>query len=119
MRTARQVYPGRRLVVAFQPHRFTRTKALFGDFCKVFELADKLLLTEIYPASEAPIPGVSGQSLAQGIRQVSRTDVDFFPDFAALSAALPGALRDGDVLLTMGAGNIWQVGVAWLEGRTL
>ncbi|MEW5773827.1 MAG: UDP-N-acetylmuramate--L-alanine ligase [Thermodesulfobacteriota bacterium] len=116
MRTARQVYPGRRLVVAFQPHRFTRTRALFGDFCKVFELADKLLLTEIYPASEAPIPGVSGQSLAQGIRQVSRTDVEYFPDFAALTAALPGVLRDGDVFLTMGAGNIWQVGVAWLEG---
>lgn len=118
MRTARQVYPDRRLVVAFQPHRFTRTKALFGDFCKVFELADKLLLTEIYPASEAPIPGVSGQSLAQGIRQVSRTDVEFFPDFPALSAALPGILREGDLFLTMGAGNIWQVGVAWLEGRT-
>lgn len=116
MRTARQVYPGRRLVVAFQPHRFTRTRALFGEFCKVFELADKLLLTEIYPASEAPIPGVSGQSLAQGIRQVSQTDVDYFPDFAALTAALPGVLQEGDVFLTMGAGNIWQVGVAWLEG---
>ena len=117
LRTARQVYPGRRLVVAFQPHRFTRTKALFGDFCKVFELADKLLLTEIYPASEAPIPGVSGQSLAQGIRQVSRTDVDYFPDFAALTAALPGVLQEGDLLVTLGAGSIWQVGVAWLEGR--
>ena len=113
--TARQVYPGRRLVVAFQPHRFSRTKALFGDFCKVFETADKLLLTEIYPASEAPIPGVSGQSLAQGIRQVSNTDVAYFQDFAGVEAALPDMLQPGDVFLTLGAGNIYTVGQHWLE----
>lgn len=115
--TARQCYPGRRLVVAFQPHRFTRTQALFGEFCKVFEPADKLLLTEIYPASESPIPGVSGQSLAQGIRQVSNVDVDYFQDFAALSAALPDVLQEGDLFLTLGAGNIWTVGQGWLDGK--
>jgi UDP-N-acetylmuramate--alanine ligase len=113
--TARQVYPGRRLVVAFQPHRFTRTRALFGSFCNAFESVDKLLLTEIYPASEAPIPGVSGQSLAQGIRQVSKTDVDYFPDFAGIEAALPDVLRPGDVFVTLGAGNIWTVGQNWLD----
>ncbi|MCC8193884.1 MAG: UDP-N-acetylmuramate--L-alanine ligase [Deltaproteobacteria bacterium] len=113
--TARQVYPGRRLVVAFQPHRFTRTKALFGQFCKAFECVDKLLLTEIYPASEAPIPGVSGQSLAQGIRQVSKTDVEYFQDFAGIEAALPDILQPGDVFLTLGAGNIWTVGQNWLD----
>ena len=80
--TARQCYPDRRLVVAFQPHRFTRTQALFGEFCKAFEKADYLLLlTEIYPASEAPIPGVSGMSLAQGVRQVSEDPVEFFAGF--------------------------------------
>ena len=113
--TARSVYPDRRLVVAFQPHRFSRTKALFGDFCTCFEAADTLLLTEIYPASEAPIPGVSGESLAQGIRQVSKTKVAYYPDFAAMEAALPGVLRPGDLLLTLGAGSIWQVGVRYLE----
>ncbi len=113
--TARQVYPDRRLVVAFQPHRFTRTQALFGEFCKAFEPADKLLLTEIYPASEAPIPGVSGQSLAQGIRQVSNTDVTYFQDFAALSETLPDTLKPGDLFLTLGAGNIWTVGQGWLD----
>ena len=113
--TARQVYPDRRLVVAFQPHRFTRTQALFGQFCKAFENVDKLLLTEIYPASEAPIPGVSGQSLAQGIRQVSKTDVEYCQDFAGMAAALPGILQPGDVLLTLGAGNIWTVGQNWLD----
>ncbi len=113
--TARQVFPGRRLVVAFQPHRFTRTQALFGDFCKVFGNVDKLLLTEIYPASESPIPGVSGQSLAQGIRQVSNTDVTYFQDFDALSEALPKILKAGDVFITLGAGNIWTVGQRYLD----
>ncbi|WP_300159957.1 UDP-N-acetylmuramate--L-alanine ligase [Solidesulfovibrio sp.] len=112
---AKAVYPGRRLVVAFQPHRFSRTKALFGAFCTCFAGADSLLLTEIYPASEAPIPGVSGESLAQGIRQVSRTDVSYYRDFAAMEAALPGILRPGDVLMTLGAGSIWQVGAHYLE----
>lgn len=117
LETARSVYPGRRLVVVFQPHRFTRTQALFGDFCQVFEPADLLLLTEIYPASEAPIPGVSGASLAQGIRQVSKTKVIFFQDFESLNSALPELLRSGDVLLTLGAGNVWQVGQGYLEGE--
>ncbi len=113
--TARQVYPDRRLIVAFQPHRFTRTQALFGEFCKAFEAVDELLLTEIYPASEAPIPGVSGQSLAQGIRQVSKTEVRYFQDFAELSAALPETLQSGDLFLTLGAGNIWTIGQKWLD----
>lgn len=113
--TARQSYPDRRLVVAFQPHRFSRTKALFGEFCKVFEAADKLLLTEIYPASEMPIPGVSGESLAQGIRQVSSTDVDYCQDFDAIVTRLPDVLKPGDLFLTLGAGNIYTVGQRWLE----
>lgn len=113
--TAKQVYPDKRLVVAFQPHRFSRTKALFGEFCKAFEEVDKLLLTEIYPASESPIPGVSGQSLAQGIRQVSKTDVEYFQDFEGIKEALPGILQPGDVFLTLGAGNIWTVGQYWLD----
>lgn len=116
METARSCYPDRRLVVAFQPHRFSRTQALFGEFCSAFEGADKLLLTEIYPASEAPIPGVSGQSLAQGIRQVSQTEVAYFPDFDAVKNALPAVLREGDMFLTLGAGSIWTVGRDFLEG---
>ncbi len=113
--TARACYPDRRLVVAFQPHRFTRTQALFGEFCKVFECVDQLLLTEIYPASEAPIPGVNGLSLAQGIKQVSKTRVRFFQDFAAMEKALPEILKAGDLFLTLGAGSIWQVGENWLN----
>ncbi len=113
--TVKSVHPDRRLVIAFQPHRFSRTKALFGEFCTCFGAADVLLLTEIYPASEAPIPGVSGESLAQGIRQVSKTDVSYYRDFAAMEEALPGILRPGDVFVTLGAGSIWQVGTHYLE----
>jgi UDP-N-acetylmuramate--alanine ligase len=112
--TARQVFPRRRLVVAFQPHRFTRTQALFGEFCKVFDPADLLLLTEIYPAGEKPIPGVSSQSLAQGIHQVSNTPVLFFQSLEKLAEALPGQLNPGDVLLTLGAGTITRLGPLFL-----
>jgi UDP-N-acetylmuramate--alanine ligase len=112
--TARQVFPQRRLVVAFQPHRFTRTQALFGEFCKVFDNVDKLLLLEIYPASEKPIPGVSGQSLAQGIRQVSDTDVEYIPDLSSLLEVLRTELRSGDLLLTLGAGSVTNIGSQYL-----
>ncbi|MBO6171214.1 MAG: UDP-N-acetylmuramate--L-alanine ligase [Desulfovibrio sp.] len=115
--TARQVFPGRRLVVAFQPHRFSRTQAHFGEFCKIFDVADLLLLTEIYAASEKPIPGVSGQSLTQGIRQVSQTPVEYFQTLDSMAAALPSLLKEGDVLLTLGAGSITRLGPAWIEGR--
>lgn len=108
--TVKQVFPGRRVVMVFQPHRFTRTQALFGEFCQSFVPVDKLFLPEIYPASEKPIPGVSGASLAQGIRQVSRTDVTFLPDFDAIAEALRDELRPGDVLVTQGAGSVTNVG---------
>ncbi|MBN2140460.1 MAG: UDP-N-acetylmuramate--L-alanine ligase [Desulfovibrionaceae bacterium] len=115
--TARACYPDRRLVVAFQPHRFTRTQALFGEFCKVFEDVDLLLLTEIYPASESPIPGVSGLSLAQGVKQVSRVKVRFFPDLDSAQAHLPEILAAGDLFLTLGAGNVWQLGENFIAAR--
>lgn len=117
LETARLCYPHRRLVVAFQPHRFSRTQALFGDFSKVFSKVDQLLLTEIYPASESPIPGVSGQSLAQAIRQVTTTPVRFFENFAAMQADLENILHDGDLFLTLGAGSIWTVGQNYLDGK--
>ena len=116
IRTARQVFPGRRLVMTFQPHRFSRTQALFGEFCQTFEQVDKLFLSEIYPASEKPIPGVNGANLAVGIRQVCpSTDVVFHPDFDAIVADLLTELRPGDVLITQGAGSVTKVGPRVLE----
>ncbi len=112
--TAKQVYPDRRLLVAFQPHRFTRTQAFFGEFCKSFENVDKLLLSEIYAASEKPIPGVSGISLAQGIRQVTSVDVEFCENFEVLISEAHKYLRSGDVFLTLGAGTITRIGPRFL-----
>ncbi|MBR4423160.1 MAG: UDP-N-acetylmuramate--L-alanine ligase [Mailhella sp.] len=113
--TARQVFPNRRLVMVFQPHRFSRTQALFGEFCQAFEQVDKLFLTEIYPASEKPIPGVNGANLALGIRQVSQTDVVYKSTFDEIVEDLPGELRPGDVLITQGAGSVTKVGPRVLE----
>ena len=104
--TARMVFPGRRIVAAFQPHRFTRTQAHFGEFCKVFDGVDEVFLTEVYAASEKPIPGVSGQSLAQGMRQVSTAHVTYCETLDDMVKALDAALEPGDVLLTIGAGSI-------------
>ncbi len=112
--TAKACYPERRLVMAFQPHRFSRTQALFGEFCKTFEKVDELLLTEIYPASESPIPGVNGMSLAQGIRQVSSTKVRFYPDFEMMENELHNILKPGDLFITQGAGSVYQVGENYL-----
>lgn len=112
--TARMVFPGRRIVVVFQPHRFSRTQAHFGEFCKVFDSVDHLVLTEIYAASEKPIPGVSGESLAQGTRQVSSVPVTYCRDLEDIPAALEGILEPGDILLTIGAGSVTRVGPAWL-----
>ncbi len=115
LQTMRQVYPGKRLVVVFQPHRFSRTQALFGDFCRAFDEADLLLLLEVYPASEDPIPGINGAGLLQGIRQVSRVDSVFCPDLDSCLQVLKERIKDGDVLLTLGAGSVWQVGERFLE----
>ncbi len=113
--TAKQAYPSSRIVVAFQPHRFTRTKAFFGEFCKSFEEVDKLFLSEVYAASEKPIPGVSGQSLAQGVRQVSAVDVSYCQDFDTLIAEAEAYLKPGDVFITLGAGTITRIGPRYLE----
>lgn len=114
LHTARQAFPQRRLVAVFQPHRFTRTQALFGEFCKSFEQTDKLMLLEIYAASEKPIPGVSGQSLAQGIRQVSSVDVSYFSGIPEVLEALRAELKEGDLLLTLGAGSVTTLGTKYL-----
>ncbi|MFZ5607838.1 MAG: UDP-N-acetylmuramate--L-alanine ligase [Pseudomonadota bacterium] len=103
---ARGGWPDRRLVVAFQPHRYSRTRDLFDDFAAVLSGVDALLLTEVYPAGEAPIAGADGKSLARAIRTRGRVEPVLVGSAAELAAALPGVLRDGDLLLLMGAGDI-------------
>lgn len=108
-------WPERRLVVAFQPHRFSRTKELFGDFVKCFYDADLLLLTDIYPAGEEPIPGVSAELLAEEIRKHGQKEVSYVADRETLADHLLQVVQPGDIVLTLGAGNIWQVGESLLQ----
>jgi len=100
----------RRLVVVFQPHRYTRTKELYDEFVKAFHDADVLILTDIYPAGEEPIEGVTAEALARSVRQHGQKDVTHISDREELVGHLQAILKPGDILLTLGAGNIWQTG---------
>ena len=105
---------GRRLVVAFQPHRYTRTRDLAEEFSVCFNQADVLVVTEIYPAGETPIPGVTGASLTEAIRAHGHRDVSFVASLDELPAELERRLHPGDLVLTLGAGSIWRAGDALL-----
>jgi UDP-N-acetylmuramate--alanine ligase len=106
---ARGSWPGRRLVLVFQPHRYTRTHDLLDDFAAVLAQTEVLLLTEVYGAGEKPIPGADGRALARAIRARGRTDPIFISDINTLPQALADVLKPNDVLLTMGAGSIGAV----------
>jgi UDP-N-acetylmuramate--alanine ligase len=103
---ARGGWPDKRLVVAFQPHRYSRTRDLFDDFAGVLSSVDALVLTEVYPAGEAPIVGADAKSLARAIRSRGRVDPVLVNAPSDLATVLPDVLRDGDLLLLMGAGDI-------------
>ena len=102
-------WPGRRLVVVFQPHRYTRTHDLFDDFIQVLSGVDVLVLGEVYAAGETPISGADGRALARGIRARGHIDPVFVEDLATLPEVLNDVLHDGDILLTLGAGDIGAV----------
>ena len=106
---ARGAYPGRRLVLAFQPHRYTRTRDLFEDFVKVLSTTDVLVLADVYPAGEQPIPAADGRSLAHALRVVGKTELVFVENIADMPETLLQLAKDGDVVVTMGAGSISNV----------
>ncbi len=106
---ARGAFPGRRLVLAFQPHRYTRTRDCFEDFVRVLGTADMVLLTEVYAAGEAPVVAADGRALARALRLDGRVDPIFVDDIADLPQSLLRQARDGDVVITMGAGSIGQL----------
>jgi UDP-N-acetylmuramate--alanine ligase len=114
---ARGAFPGRRILLAFQPHRYTRTRDCFEDFVKVLSTADALVLTEVYPAGEAPIVAADGKALARAIRVHGRVEPVFVEKIAELPAAILALARDGDVVLTMGAGSIGNVPGLLLAAR--
>jgi len=112
---ARGAFPGRRIVLAFQPHRYTRTRDLFEDFVKVLSGADALLLAEVYAAGEAPIVAADGRTLARAVRVAGRVEPVFVENIADMPAAIRAAARDGDIVVTMGAGSIGSVPAALVK----
>ena len=106
LEAVRQAWPKRRLVLAFQPHRYTRTRDLLDDFARTLSDCDVLLVTEVYAAGEAPIAGADGRAICRAVRTRGLTEPVFVERVEDLAESLRGVLRDGDVLLTMGAGNI-------------
>ena len=113
---ARGAFPGRRIVLAFQPHRFTRTRDCFDDFVKVLIQADGLLLADVYAAGEAPITGADGAALAAAIGTARMREVQFVDDIGMMPDAIRNAARDGDVVITMGAGSIGGVAAGVAAG---
>ena len=112
---ARGAFPGRRLVLAFQPHRYTRTRDCFEDFVKVIGRADRVLLAEVYAAGEAPIVAADGRTLVRALRVDGRVEPTFVDDIAAMPQAIADQARDGDVVLCMGAGSIGAVPARLVE----
>jgi UDP-N-acetylmuramate--alanine ligase len=108
----RGAFPDRRLVLAFQPHRYTRTRDVFEDFVRVLSTVDALLLTEVYPAGEAPIVAADGRALARAIRVAGKVEPVFIEQVAELPQAIVDLARPGDVVVTMGAGSIGNVPAA-------
>ncbi|GAB3286772.1 UDP-N-acetylmuramate--L-alanine ligase [Parahaliea aestuarii] len=109
LESARQAWPGRRVVMIYQPHRFSRTRDLYEDFVSVLSRCDALLLLDVYPAGEKPIPGADSRSLTRSIRQRGQVEPVFVESIEEVPTLLADILRDGDVVITQGAGNIGKL----------
>lgn len=105
----------RRLVVVFQPHRYSRTKDLYSEFLTAFNDAEKLILTDIYPAGEKPVKGVSTGALLKGIKEHGHKDVSYVPGLKDVPARLTSVVEPGDMVITLGAGDVWRAGMELLE----
>lgn len=114
LRAARRGWT-RRVVAVFQPHRFTRTRDLFNEFLSSFNDAEKVIITEVYPAGEERIEGASGEALYKGIKAYGHKDVSYVPELASLPEHLSGVVETGDIVITLGAGDVWKAGVAFVN----
>ena len=106
---ARGAFPGKRLVLAFQPHRYSRTRDCFEDFVRVLSSADAVVLGDVYAAGEAPIVAADGRTLARAVRVAGRVEPVFVEDIATMPDAIINVAHDGDVVIVMGAGSIGGV----------
>lgn len=115
IRAVRAGWPERRLVMLYQPHRYTRTRDLYEDFVRVLSGVDTLLLLDVYSAGEAMIPGAEGRTLAGSIRQRGEVDPLFVQEKGELPGLLARVLRPGDILITQGAGDVGGISLALTE----
>ncbi len=115
LEAVRQSWPGRRLVILFQPHRYTRTRALFDEFTRSFYQSDILIILPIYPAGEKPIEGVDSHALYEGIKRQGHKDVLCFDEAGKAVDYLAGIVKEGDIVLTLGAGDVWKAGESLLN----
>ena len=113
---ARASFPGRRLLLAFQPHRYSRTRDLFEDFARVLSTVDALVLADVYPAGEPPIVAADGRALARAVRVAGKVEPVFVETLAEMPAAIRAIVRDDDVVLTMGAGSVGTVPAQLVAG---
>ena len=118
LETLRHYGPGRRTVVLFQPHRYSRTQGLWDEFCRAFHQADVLLVCDIYPAGEERIEGVTAEALARAIGERGHRQVAYAGDLKSAIERLGAEARDGDLVLTLGAGSVWTAGDELLKGRS-
>jgi UDP-N-acetylmuramate--alanine ligase len=116
LQAARAGWPQRRIVAVFQPHTFTRTRDFREDFGKSFGDADVLIITDVYPAREAPIEGITGETIAEAARQFGHRNVHYLQDKTTIAATLRALTTAGDVVLTLGAGDVWKFGAEFLNG---
>jgi UDP-N-acetylmuramate--alanine ligase len=117
LEAARRAWPERRLVVVFQPHRFTRTQDLLDDFAAVLADVEVLLITEVYAAGEPRLDGADGRALCRAVRSRGRIEPVFVPELDDLSPVLADLLAEGDVLLTLGAGSIGRAARELVRGK--
>ncbi len=109
LKTAREAWPERRLVVVFQPHRYSRTKWLLESFWRAFNDADRLIVTDIYPGGEAPIEGVNARRIAEGVKESGHRNVEYVAGLGEVARRLQDSLQPGDVVITLGAGDVGDV----------
>lgn len=114
LRTAKEIWPDRRLVAVFQPHRYSRTQLLLKEFCSAFNDADCLVVTGIHPGGEDPIEGVSGSQIAEGVKNFGHKSAEYIEDRKKTQDRLLEIVQPGDVVITLGAGNIWELGKDFL-----
>ncbi|HLA47800.1 MAG: UDP-N-acetylmuramate--L-alanine ligase [Nitrospinae bacterium RIFCSPLOWO2_12_39_16] len=117
LKAARDGWKDKRLITVFQPHRYTRTRDLLKDFYTAFYDSDSLIITDIYPAGEKPIDGINAKLIYEGVRGHGHRDVVFIGDKEEIAPYLSKKVKEGDIVITLGAGDVWKIGEEFLHGK--